>query len=49
IIDVEKIKDGVVYDAVEGRDSYLLLRRKTLEFLETNSSEILRKQADGKI
>ncbi|HAP9175122.1 TPA: DUF771 domain-containing protein, partial [Enterococcus faecium] len=27
----------------------LFLRSKTLEFLETNFSEILRRQADGKI
>ncbi|HFQ0190115.1 TPA: DUF771 domain-containing protein, partial [Enterococcus faecium] len=29
--------------------TYLFLRSKTLEFLETNFSEILRRQADGKI
>ncbi|MDT0287150.1 DUF771 domain-containing protein, partial [Enterococcus faecium] len=27
----------------EGRDTYLFLRSKTLEFLETNFSEILRR------
>lgn len=49
IIDIEKNKNGFVYYPVEGRDTYLFLRSKTLEFLETNFSEILRRQADGKI
>lgn len=49
IIDIEKNKNGFVYYPVEGRDTYLFLRSKTLEFLETNFSEILRRQADGKV
>ena len=43
IIDIEKNKNGFVYYPVEGRDTYLFLRSKTLEFLETNFSEILRR------
>ncbi len=43
IIDIEKNKNGFVYYPVEGRDTYLFLRSKILEFLETNFSEILRR------
>lgn len=48
-IDIEKSGNGFVYYPVKGRDTYLSLRSRTLEFLETNFSEILRRRTGGKI
>ncbi|MDT2436829.1 DUF771 domain-containing protein [Enterococcus avium] len=42
-IDIERNSNGFVYYPGEGNDKYVFLRSKTLEFLENNFAEIMKK------